>query len=83
MAEEETVPDVDWGSTRLLAPECGTVKKVEFSPYGDKQIIMTITTDVAAFQFAMFGNHIASFTKGLVDIDRGAAARDKRIAPGT
>ncbi|MBV8897285.1 MAG: hypothetical protein JO051_12290 [Acidobacteriaceae bacterium] len=79
MADEETVPEIDWGSTRLLAPECGTVKKVEFSPYGDKQIVMVITTDVAAFQFAMFVNHIGGFTKGLAEIQQQHASRDRRV----
>jgi hypothetical protein len=78
MAEEK--PDIDWGehpSNRrgeLVAPECGTVKKVEFAPNGDKKIIVRLTTEVGPFEFAMFRRHISSFIEGMREVDSPTAA---------
>ena len=78
MAEEK--PEIDWGEhpsnrrSELVAPECGTVKKVEFAPNGDKKIIVRLTTEVGSFEFALFRRHISSFIDGMREVDPPAAA---------
>jgi hypothetical protein len=78
MAEEK--PEIDWGEhpsnrRELVAPECGTVKKVEFSPHGDNKIIVRLTTEVGPFEFAMFRRHITSFIDGMREVDSREAER--------
>jgi hypothetical protein len=59
MAEEETVPKVDWGSSRVDEPECGTAYKFELSPSRDPaKTILTIRTELGLFQFAILKSHI-------------------------
>jgi hypothetical protein len=77
MAEEK--PDIDWGEhpsnrrKELVEPECRTIKKVEFTPYGDKKIIVRLTTEVTTFEFAMFRRHISSFIEGMHKVDSATA----------
>lgn len=86
MAEEK--PDIDWGEhpsnrkRESVAPECGTVKKVEFVPYGDKKIIVRLTTDVGSFEFAMFRRHISSFIEGMREVDSPTASRSAAPSDG-
>jgi hypothetical protein len=79
---DETV-SLDWGEhptnrrPTLVAPECGIVKKVEFSPHGEKQILVRLVTEVGQFEFGMFRRHISSFTQGMHDLEQRMGSEDK------